>query len=92
MSLTSQHEGNLRHHLKSAGIPSEGSPSDWVNNEEVKRYILGAMRETAKIGGLNKSELIKDVILTPEEWSVESSIGLCILEDVDDAGTRRTGC
>lgn len=65
-----QHEGNLRHHLKAAGIPSEGSPSDWVQNEEVKRYILGAMRETAKIGGLTKSEVIKNVILTQEEWSV----------------------
>jgi hypothetical protein len=65
-----QHEGNLRHHLKHVGIPCEGSPSDWVTNGEIKRYILEAMLETAKIGGLNKVEMIKDVILTPEEWFV----------------------
>lgn len=69
-----KHEGNLRHHLAAAGIPSGGSPSDWVKNAEVKRYILEAMRETAKIGGLNKSELIRDVVLTPEEWSVNCCV------------------
>jgi hypothetical protein len=27
------------------------------------------LRGTAKIGGLHKHELVRDVILTPEEWS-----------------------
>jgi len=64
-----QHEGNLRHHLKAAGIPAEGSPRDWINDIEIRSYVLGALRGTAKIGGLHKHELVRDVILTPEEWS-----------------------
>ena len=65
-----QHEGNLRHHLKAAGIPHEGTPADWAKSDAVRQYVLGSMRETAKIGGLSKSEMIRDVILTPEEWYV----------------------
>lgn len=66
-----QHEGNLRHHLKAAGIPADGAPRDWVNSQEIRAYVLGSLRDTAKIGGLHKHELVRDVILTPEEWSVQ---------------------
>jgi hypothetical protein len=34
----------------------------------VKQYILGQMLQTGKTGGLAGSELIKDVIVTDEEW------------------------
>lgn len=63
-----QHEGNLRIHLKAAGIKCEGGPAQWTNNNEIKAYIRESLIETAKTGGLDKSALIGSVVLTPEEW------------------------
>jgi hypothetical protein len=54
--------------LNAAGIDAEGTPATWAKSEEIKNYVLGAMRETAKIGKLSKAETIRDVIMTTEEW------------------------
>ena len=65
-----QHEGNLRHHLKALNIPCTGTPAQWTENTEIKQYILDQMLIIAKKNGLSRAEMIKDVILTPEEWCV----------------------
>jgi hypothetical protein len=69
-----QHEGNLRHQLKALNIPCTGTPSQWVNDPAIKQYILDQMLAIAKKNRLERAEMIKDVILTPEEWCVSSSI------------------
>lgn len=76
--LILQHEGNLRHHLKAANIPCTGTPSQWVNDATIKQYILDQMLIIAKKNGLDRAEMVKDVILTPEEWYVPfpSPLGL----------------
>ncbi|RSH92243.1 long-chain fatty acid-CoA ligase [Saitozyma podzolica] len=68
------HEGNLRNHLKAAGLPDDGTPAEWASDEKVKKYILGQMLQTAKKGGLGKMEMIRDVIVTKEEWSPDNGL------------------
>lgn len=74
LAIVYPHEGNLRNHLRAAGLSDEGTPADWAHRPEVRDYILGQLREIAKRGGLQKAETIRDVILTEQEWSPDNGM------------------
>jgi len=74
IAIVYPHEGNLRSHLKAAGRPSDGTPTQWASDPEVKKLVLAQLLASAKRGGLQKAEMIKDVIMTKEEWSVENGM------------------
>ncbi|WWC86170.1 uncharacterized protein L201_001043 [Kwoniella dendrophila CBS 6074] len=74
IALVYPHEGNLRNRLKANGIVDDGGPKEWVSNLEIVSYLIGELRDEAKKGGLKGTELIKDVILTEEEWSPENGM------------------
>lgn len=69
-AYSAQHEGNLRNHLRAAGLPSDGAIEDWAADPKVKQYILDQMLTVGRRAGLQKSEMIKDIVFTTEEWSV----------------------
>lgn len=68
-----QHEGNLRNHLKSANIPSEGELEDLCKDAKVKDYIKKQLLSTAQKGGLKGPELLQDVILDSEPWTPDNN-------------------
>ncbi|WRT64076.1 uncharacterized protein IL334_001004 [Kwoniella shivajii] len=74
IALVYPHEGNLRNRLKANGIEDAGGPREWASNMEIVSYLIGELREEAKRGGLKGTELIRDVILTKEEWSPDNGM------------------
>nr|XP_019049153.1 hypothetical protein I302_02934 [Kwoniella bestiolae CBS 10118]OCF28083.1 hypothetical protein I302_02934 [Kwoniella bestiolae CBS 10118] len=74
VALVYPHEGNLRNRLKANGIVDDGGPKEWASNLTIVSYLLGELRDEAKRGGLKGSELIRDVIMTEEEWSPENGM------------------
>ncbi|KAK8865868.1 hypothetical protein IAR55_001016 [Kwoniella newhampshirensis] len=74
IAIVYPHEGNFRNHLKAAGLPSDGSPTSWSTNPDIKSFLLGELRGEGKKGGLKGAELIRDVVLTTEEWSPDNGM------------------
>ncbi|WVF70822.1 hypothetical protein IAT40_005616 [Kwoniella sp. CBS 6097] len=74
IAIVYPHEGNMRSRLKATGIPEEGGPREWAEDQAVKNYLLGTLRDEAKKGGLKGAELISDVVLTTEEWSPDNGM------------------
>ncbi|OCF41417.1 hypothetical protein I317_04808 [Kwoniella heveanensis CBS 569] len=74
IAIVYPHEGNMRSRLKATGIPEEGGPRAWAEDQTVKNYLLGTLRDEGKKGGLKGVELISDVILTTEEWSPDNGM------------------
>ncbi|KAK6905634.1 hypothetical protein I203_106464 [Kwoniella mangroviensis CBS 8507] len=74
VALVYPHEGNLRNRLKANGIVDDGGPKEWASNLTIVSYLLGELRDEAKRGGLKGAELIRDVIMTEEEWSPENGM------------------
>ncbi len=37
-------------------------------NPAIKKFILEQLLDTAKNGGLGRNEMIKDIVMTTEEW------------------------
>ncbi|WVQ97181.1 hypothetical protein IAU59_004291 [Kwoniella sp. CBS 9459] len=74
IAIVYPHEGNMRSRLKATGIPEEGGPREWAEDQTVKNYLLGTLRDEGKKGGLKGIELISDVILTTEEWSPDNGM------------------
>ncbi|WVR05825.1 hypothetical protein IAU60_002850 [Kwoniella sp. DSM 27419] len=64
----------MRSRLKATGIDAEGGPAQWAFNQEVNNYLIGTLRDEGKKGGLKGVELIRDVILTTEEWSPDNGM------------------
>jgi long-chain acyl-CoA synthetase len=74
LALTlSQHEGNLRNHLKSANIPADGDLEELCKDAKVKDYIKKQLLLTAQKGGLKGPELLQAVILDSEPWTPDNS-------------------
>jgi ribosomal protein L17 len=65
-----QHEGNLRHQLKAAGIPHESSSETWSKSETVRSFVLEQLLAVGKRNKLQRNEILKDIVLTPNEWYV----------------------
>nr|XP_031861316.1 uncharacterized protein CI109_003288 [Kwoniella shandongensis]KAA5528388.1 hypothetical protein CI109_003288 [Kwoniella shandongensis] len=74
IAIVYPHEGNFRNHLQAAGLPSDGGPKDWSLDQDIKNFLLGELREEGKKGGLSGTELIRDVVLTTEEWSPDNGM------------------
>lgn len=72
--LLSQHEGNLRNHLKSANIGSPDADLEALcKDAKVKDYIKKQLLSTAQKAGLKGPELIQDVILDAEAWTPDNN-------------------
>ncbi|KAK4684196.1 hypothetical protein P7C73_g6002, partial [Tremellales sp. Uapishka_1] len=74
IAIVYPHEGNLRNQLKAANLPSEGTLASWSESTEIKNYILKQLIDTGKKGGLKGVELLKDIVVTSEEWSPENGM------------------
>ncbi|ORX33945.1 hypothetical protein BD324DRAFT_637764 [Kockovaella imperatae] len=74
IAIVYPHEGNLLVQLKAAGISVDGGPPQWTNNKQIKDFIKTSLMSSAKQGGLVRAELIKDVVLTPEEWTPDNGM------------------
>ena len=67
-SADEEHEGNLRHQLKVNGIPHESSPEVWAKSDTIRSFILEQLLAVGKRNKLQRNEILKDIVLTPEEW------------------------
>lgn len=65
-----QHEGNLRNHLKAAGLPNTGTARTWAADAQVHNFILDALKTVGKRNGLGRNEQLREVVMTTEEWWV----------------------
>lgn len=74
IALIYPHEGNLRHQLKINGIPHESSPEVWAKSETVRTFILDQLLAVGKRNKLQRNEVLKDIVLTPEEWSPDNGL------------------
>jgi long-chain acyl-CoA synthetase len=69
-----QHEGNLRNHLKAAGLPTTGTPKTWATDETVKQFVFDSLKSVGKRNGLGRNETLRDIIMTTEEWSPDNGM------------------
>lgn len=79
MAILFPHEANLRHalslsqdpavaHVKSADIAT------LCDDSYVQHIVLNACNEVGTKNGLNGSEVLCGVVLTPEEWTPETGL------------------
>ncbi len=67
-----QHEGNLRNHLKAAGLDSEAPLHDLVKQDKVRDIVFKELLESGKRGGLKGVEILQGVVLDDGPWTSEN--------------------
>ncbi|KAF9461401.1 long-chain-fatty-acid-CoA-ligase [Collybia nuda] len=79
LAIIIPHEAHLRHTLQNSGngnksVDASGSLVDLCNDPKVKALILKECNAVGKKNGFKPTELLQDVVLTPEEWTPESGM------------------